>query len=71
MITEYLKILASDIKNNDLKKRVNSSIEKFSEKLNSRDYLLIDIKEMESIYSPDKVEEIDADKTIKKITLDI
>jgi len=46
----------------------DKSIEEFKEGLRNKNYMIIDIKKMESLFDPDKVEEVEP---LKEITLDL
>lgn len=69
MIDKLLKI-ASELKSKEERERFINRINKISEDLASKDYLLIEIKEMESIYDSSKIDERDTDKDIDKIILE-
>ncbi len=66
---EYLKEIASELKNKNEKNMFINRINKIANDLASQDVLLIDINEIESIYNPDQVEISVSDETIKKIVI--
>jgi hypothetical protein len=71
MIFDKLKKIANLIKDEKNKNKIISNIQKISDDLSSKDNLLIDIKEMSSIFDNEKVEEFSSNDKIKKITLDV
>jgi len=68
---DFLKKIALDFENEKTKKYFEKRINKFSEDLASKDVLLIDVNEMESLYNPEKVVVEDSDESINKITLEM
>lgn len=67
---DLLKKIASEFKIDSTKKIFEKRIDKFAEDLASKDILLIDVVEMESMFEPDMVEVLDTDSSIKKIVLE-
>ena len=55
MIFDKLKKIANLIKDEKNKNKIISNIQKISDDLSSKDNLLIDIKEMSSIFDNEKV----------------
>jgi len=70
MLNKINKLIhASKDESNEVKQSLASILEKVKDKaLGGRTYLLIDIKEMESLVSPDKV---DAKDNVGKVELDL
>lgn len=67
---ESLKKIALDLKDKKSKEYFLKRINKFAEDLASKDILLINITEMESIFDPEKVTIEPSDIAIKKIVLE-
>ena len=65
-----LKKIASQIKNKKERERFLLRINKIAEDLASRNYLLLDVNEMNSIFNNEDVITIPSDDLIAKITLD-
>lgn len=66
---EYLKKIALDLKDKKIKNSFLKRIDKFADDLASKDVLLINITEMESIFDPEKVIIEPSDESIGKIVL--
>ena len=67
---KHLKEIALELNSKDAKEYFINRINKIAEDLGSKDVLLIDIGDMESIFNPDKVIVEGVDESIGKITLD-
>jgi len=67
---EYLKKIALELNSKDKKDYFIQRINKLGEDLASKNVLLIDIIEMESIFNPEKVIIEPSDDKIQKITLE-
>jgi len=67
---EHLKKIALDLKNGKTKEYFLKRIDKLAEDLASKDVLLINITEMESIFDSDKVIIEPSEESIQKITLE-
>jgi hypothetical protein len=64
---DILRKFAKEIKNDTSKAVINKSLEEFDDNLYRRGYLVIDIKDLESVFDPEKVE---ADTEVDKIVLE-
>jgi hypothetical protein len=64
---DILRKFAKEIKNDTSKAIINKSLEEFDDNLYRRGYLVIDIKDLESVFDPEKVE---ADTEVDKIVLE-
>jgi enoyl-[acyl-carrier-protein] reductase (NADH) len=69
-VIDLLNKFASEFKSKNAKEKIQKRINKFAEELASKDVLLIDIDDMESMFEPDMVETLDLDSAIEKITLE-
>lgn len=67
---ENLKNFALEFNSKEAKEYFINRINKIAEDLASKEVLLIDITEMESIFDPDKVTIETSDSSIGKITLE-
>ena len=64
---DILRKFAKEIKNDTSKAIINKSLEEFDDSLYRRGYLVIDVKDLESVFDPEKVE---ADTEVDKIVLE-
>ncbi len=64
---DILRKFAKEIKNDTSKAVINKSLEEFDDNLYRRGYLVIDVKDLESVFDPEKVE---ADTEVDKIVLE-
>lgn len=64
---DILRKFAKEIKNDTSKAVINKSLEEFDDSLYRRGYLVIDVKDLESVFDPEKVE---ADTEVDKIVLE-
>jgi len=62
-----LKKFAKELNNTESQAVINKSIEEFDNSLYNRGYLVIDVRELSSIFDPEKVE---ADTEVDQIVLD-
>jgi hypothetical protein len=62
-----LKKFAKELNNTESQAFINKSIEEFDNSLYNRGYLVIDVRELSSIFDPEKVE---ADTEVDQIVLD-
>jgi len=67
---ESLKKLALELNSEDAKEYFLNRIDKIAEDLASKETLLINITEMESIFDPDKVVIEPSDSSVEKMTLE-
>lgn len=68
---DFLKKIALDIKSTKERNIFIKRIDKIAGDLASKDVLLIDITDMESVFDPEKIIVEDVDESLGKITLEV